>query len=203
MSDQKIALLILAAGESSRMGQPKQLLPWKGSTLLEHSIQEALKSKADDVYVVLGAHYAQTYPLCNKYQVNILNNTDWSLDLGHSIRFGLESIQNKRYDGVLLILADQPQVDSKYLNTLITTFKSLKFTKSILATAYPENIGIPILFGSQYFKDFINNTSTKGGKSILKKYGEQIKRIQPHSPLEDIDTLEDYQRLYKKIHLNR
>lgn len=203
MPNQNIALLILAAGESSRMGQPKQLLPWKGSTLLEHSIQQALKSQADDVYVVLGAHYSQTYPLCNKYQVNTLNNTEWSLDLGHSIRFGIESIKSKMYDGALLILADQPQVSSKYLNTFITTFKSLKSTESILATAYPDNLGIPILFGNQHFNKFINNTSTKGGKSILKKYGEQVKRIQPHSPLEDIDTLEDYQRLYKKYHLNR
>lgn len=194
----KIALIILAAGESKRMGQPKQLLPWKETTLLGHCIQEAKLSCADDIYVVLGAYYNSIKQSLTSRNITFLKHDQWALGLGHSIRFGISHIKDQSYDGALLILADQPQVNSIYINRILSTFHHSD-TKSIIATSYPKSKGIPILFGACFFEDLILNTPAKGAKSILQKHNQNLISLKPENNLEDIDTQDDYKRLYHRF----
>lgn len=193
-----IALIILAAGESKRMGQPKQLLSWKKTTLLGHCIQQAELSQAQDIYVVLGAHFNSIKQSLTSNNITILKHDQWALGLGYSIRFGIRHIKDQPYDGALLILADQPQVNSAYINRILSTFHNTN-TKSIIATSYPKSKGIPILFAKCFFEDIILNTPAKGAKSILQKHNQYLISIESENDLEDIDTLDDYKRLFHKL----
>ena len=99
-----IITVVLAAGASSRMGTPKQLLRWGDSSLLKHTIQTVLKVQKQEVIVVLGANFEKIKKEISNCSVTILNNTSWELGLGKSIAFAVEYIQNtfKDVDGVLI-----------------------------------------------------------------------------------------------------
>lgn len=193
-----LALIILAAGESKRMGQPKQLLPWNGTTLLGHCIQQATQCYIKDVFVVLGAHYKTIYETHKTFNVTFLNNTSEFKGLSASIAFGVQHISKFNYDGVLFVLADQPQLTSMHLNKMIELYHN---TSNIITTTYPnKKSGVPVLFGAKYFNDLILNTSVKGAQTIIKQYKNAVASLQPMQPLEDIDTPEDYKLLYSRFH---
>lgn len=195
-----IAIVILAAGESKRMGQPKQLLPWKQTTLLGHCIDQAKQSEIDDIYVVLGANYDDIYRVHKQSNITFLYNPDWRENLGNTIAFAITHIYEKKYTGVLLLLADQPQVNSDYINALYSKFK-LTTPNHIIATTYSdENYGIPILFGKTFFQNLIENTYSNGAKPLLKQFKAYVVPIYPPIPIKDLDTKEEYQDLYHLFH---
>ena len=195
-----LALIILAAGASKRMGQPKQLLPWNGTTLLGHCIQQATQCLVKDVFVVLGSNHKAIYETHKTSDVIFLINTNESKSLGSSIAFGVQHISKHNYDGVLLVLADQPQLTPMHLNKMIALYHD---TRNIITTTYPnKKSGVPVLFGAKYFKNLILNTSVKGAQTIIKQYQNAVIPIQPIQSLEDIDTPEDYKRLYRRFHIN-
>lgn len=194
-----IAIIILAAGESKRMGKPKQLLPWKKTSLLGHCIEQSIESHAKEIFVVLGAHYDKIYQKHAHYKVNFLNHKNWNLGLSHSIKFGLNHIKYLPFDGVLLLLSDQPQIDSEYINDYISTAQKTT-PQFIIASIYKKNYGVPILFSTNYYDHFLNNTNPKGGHSILKVYDKYIYPIQPKTMIKDIDTIEEYNLIYKLHH---
>ena len=128
---QNIAVLILAAGNSSRMGERvKQVLPWKTTTLLGHAVEQASTSMASRTYVVLGAYEEIIRAEVNLDEVVTIQNTNWENGLGNSITAGMEqfSAQSLSYDAVLIMLADQPFIDSNYLNTVSYTHLTLPTT---------------------------------------------------------------------------
>ncbi len=192
-----IALIILAAGESKRMGQTKQMLPWKNTTLLGHCIEQAQNSIIKHIYVVLGAQYTKIYNAHKHYKVNFINNPNWKEDLGHSIAFGVKHISSKNYDGVLLLLADQPQIETDYINCML---EQLNLNTPILATSYSKSIGVPVIFTKPYFEALIQNTNAKGAKSILMNNKASIKLLKTDNDIEDIDTYNDYVSLYSRFH---
>ncbi len=193
-----VAIVILAAGESKRMGKPKQMLPWKKSTLLANCLNEAIKSEINDIYLVLGANYQTIHNVHKSPKVKILHNKKWSLGLGQSIAFATDYINSKPYAGILFLLADQPQVDSVYINQMLLQFNPEH--ENILVTTYPNNMGIPVLFNRIFFIDLITNTASSGAKSILNKHKDRLVKIIPKHPILDIDTPEDYQFVYDLFH---
>ena len=198
--EKKVAILVLAAGESKRMGQPKQLLPWKGSTLLGHCISQAEKSLIKDVFVVLGAHYKQIISTLHHHNINVIHHKHWENNIGSSIAKGVEYISSKaQYNGILILLADQPQVDSVYINSIYTLFGSSP-SKHIIATIYANTFGVPVLFSHHFFDILISQTPQQGAKSILQTNKKHISSIQPQISIEDIDTPMDYKLLYTKFH---
>jgi molybdenum cofactor cytidylyltransferase len=196
-----IAILILAAGGSTRMGSPKQLLKWKQTTLIGHTIATAQKLELSKTIIVLGANYNSIKTKIERYQVETLINKDWRSGLGNSIAFGVRSILecNLDLDGVLVILADQPLVDTAYLNSLIKAFEIGK--RQIIASAYKENKqGVPVLFDKFYFKELSQLNDDKGAKAILQKYANKAIGMNAEGLVSDIDTLDDYKKLYNSNH---
>lgn len=190
MKNSNIVILILAAGASSRMGSIKQLLPWKNTTLLGNAIETA-KKVSTDVYVVLGAS-AEEIKSTVKEEVHFVINKDWENGLGSSIAYGVETIanNNKNYEGVLVMLADQPFINNNYLKELILLFKTKD--KGIIATNYGSQVGVPVLFSVNYFNELQQLNKDFGAKNILKKYNEDVLKIQSKGKEKDIDTPEDY-----------
>lgn len=193
-----ITVVILAAGASNRMDEPKQLLKWGNSTLLGSTIEKAKMLNVKDVIVVLGANYLLISKIIKQSKITILNNVNWKNGLGSSIAFAVKHIMNDtiRTDATLFMLADQPFIEVDFLNTMINQFQEGK--QSILATSYDENkYGVPVIFSKSYFKELIQLNDDKGAKHLLKKYKYHVKVLIPPAKNVDLDFKKDYLKLYK------
>ncbi len=184
-------MLILAAGASKRMGKPKQLLSWGGSTLLGNAIDQATKSKATKVFVILGAQFEKIKKSITQSWVTILKNNDWEMGMGNSIACGVRQIQTQGFDAVLIMLIDQPQVDTAFLNKLMTVFA--KGQHRIVATSYHKGAGVPAIFDKSYFNQLTSLKGEKGGKQLIQEHLTEVISITPKTPFKDIDTLEAYE----------
>lgn len=186
------AILILAAGSSSRMGVPKQLLPWKNTTLLENIIQQATEANKENVFVVLGANIDEIKTKVAFKNTSIIYNNRWKLGMGTSISCGIEFIQKNfpNYTSVLITLSDQPYISSLYLKILMNEFNST--SKKIVATKVENRISVPAIFGACYFKELKKLNEDKGAKNILKKHHQNVKEITSKINFIDIDTMDIY-----------
>ncbi len=193
----KIAHVILAAGSSSRMGEPKQLLPWGETTLIGHAIQQGMMLKDVKTYVVLGAHYDVIYPKVKYFSITVLKNETWKRGMGSSIRLGIETLQKDilPYSAVLISLVDQPLLDEQHLNRLIVGFNHNP--DMIIATDQDGVIGVPAIIPEQYFKELLKLKEDFGARYIIKKYLDSVQTISSSDKGYDIDTREEYITLFK------
>ena len=189
----KISILILAAGSSSRLGQPKQLVEFEGQTLIERITHTAL-SVSDKVSIVLGANIELIKPKLLDFsdRINIIENPDWQEGMGTSIRVGMENLAPKS-DAVIILLSDQPLISQVLLQNMMQTFANKKFP--IVACDYGGQLGVPILFGKSFFPELLKLKGEQGAKSFLKNYPEKIATMSFKEGLFDIDTPEDLLRL--------
>tara|TARA_R110002050_G_scaffold16019_2_gene49156 strand:+ start:256459 stop:257046 length:588 start_codon:yes stop_codon:yes gene_type:complete len=193
----KIACILLAAGASSRMkNQVKQLLPWRGATLLEHAIATAVASKVNDVFVILGANFEKIYAQLTLEKYQIIENKDWEQGIGSSIAKAIMEITKlpESYDAVLIALADQPLIDTAYYDEMISIFN--KGDTDVITTSYLNKKGVPAIFRKTYFKDLRLLHNDIGAKQIIAN--ASVETINCNGKEADIDTWEDYQRLLNK-----
>ena len=196
----KLAVLILAAGNASRMGVSKQLLKWKDTNLLQHAMNTVNKVNSQNL-VVLGANYLKIKPQIEDKSIRVLCNQNWQKGLGNSISFGINYIKESlpNIDNVLIMLADQPLIDADFLNQMIATRKL--YPKKIICTLYQnEKLGVPAIFNKIYFEDLLQLNDDKGAKELLKKYSSDVISLNGVKIVRDIDTLDDYEDLYKQYH---
>lgn len=193
----KIAVIILAAGQSSRLGSPKQLLKIKGTNLLQHSINAALGSNADQVLVVLGSSSGEIKKQLNSDQITILENPDWESGMSSSLRCGLTKVisDNTDIQAVILMVCDQPFVSSDLLNELISAYQN--GDKAIIASFYDDVPGTPALFHQNMFQELLSLEGDKGARSLFKKFASQTATVSFKEGSIDIDTLENYKNLAK------
>lgn len=196
--NQDIAIVILAAGASSRMQRIKQLLPWGKGTLLGNAIKVASQSNSKAVYVVLGAN-AEAIRTQITTEVEWVENSNWAKGMGTSISCAMNYLKQTKevFDGVLLMVCDQPLIDTDYLNKMITFFKSSK--NGIVATAYKNKSGVPALFPKMYFKKLANLDGNLGAQEILAENSNNIININPKGKEGDLDTWDEYKQALKKI----
>lgn len=194
----KIPILLLAAGNSSRMGQPKQLLPWGSQTLIEHQIQTLLKT-GHPVHVVLGSNSNLIILVIAQYEVDIFINPDWESGMGSSISFGISEIIQKfpNANGVLITLLDQPLISTSYLEKMLGSYQpgSQQIIVSRSASGWT---GVPVLFDKCYLMELTELSNDEGAKKITKRYEENVILLEGGELLEDMDTPETYRQLLKK-----
>ena len=197
----KIAVLIPAAGASKRIGSPKQLLKWGSSTLLGHSIETAQQLNNLEIFVVLGAYYENIKQTIEHFNVQVIKNKNWKHGLGSSIACGMNHIIDDpcNYDGVLIMLADQPLIIPHYLNEMINQFQIGK--DQIIATSYTNGKhGVPALFDKKYFKELTSLNDDLGAKDVIEKHSEFSSTITINPRIDDIDSMEEYTALYTANH---
>ena len=189
-----VSAILLAAGESRRMGKPKQLMPFGKSTILEQAIDNLLSSKINEVIVVLGHRAEDMIKAIATRPVKIAINPVYHQGMSTSIVTGLNLIDD-RTQAVMLVLADQPLVDSKIINRLIEEF--CKHNKGIIVPVYQGRKGHPVIFSIKYKKELLGLTGDTGGKQIINQHPDDILKVAVGSESIniDIDTMNDYQSL--------
>ncbi len=191
-----IAGLLLAAGSSSRMGKPKQLLPWKDTTLLGHAIQQ-LQKVLKDLFVVLGANTEEILASLADSPVLPIHNPEWKKGMGTSIAKGVYHLSNTSdFDAVLVVLADQPLLESAYYEKMMAHFR--KGTHSIIATNYGERCGVPAIFDRSFFSALQELDADFGAKSLIKKHRKKVFCLDAEGKELDVDTPERYEQLRKR-----
>ncbi len=189
-------IIILAAGSSDRLGKPKQLLLYKNETLLQHLIDEAKKSEANDVIVVLGANsdIIQTELQTGNSIVAINNN--WEEGMASSIRCGINELQkiNPHITAAILMVCDQPFVTAALLNDLIITHQQTN--KLIITSRYDNTTGPPALFHKNIFSELLKLAGDAGARSIVQKYANEVVAVSFPKGDIDIDTDADYAALF-------
>lgn len=191
-----IAILLLAAGESSRMGEhTKQILPWKGTTLLGNALEQMKSSIAMAKYVVLGAFSEKIMAEVNLDDITIIKNSNWHNGLGSSIAAGLNHFLTKPqdHDAVLIMLADQPLIDTNYLNKMMGNW--IKNSSKIVTTQYKNRSGVPAIFGKEYFPELQKLNKDFGAKDIIASHKNLILALNPEGKEVDIDSWESYESL--------
>jgi molybdenum cofactor cytidylyltransferase len=195
----KIAILILAAGESKRMNSIKQLLPWKNTTLLGNAIQQAIQSKGNQVYVVLGANANRIAPTIAHYKVQTIENKNWKNGLGNSIGCGVNFLKENQgdYDAILITLPDQPLLNTDYYNELIDKYSQKK--AKIIASETNNSPCVPAIFDAVYFEKLSQLNQDRGAKEILLAAQNEVYVVRANANLVDVDTQIEYEKVYNSF----
>lgn len=194
----EIPVLLLAAGSSSRMGQPKQLLQWGNTTLIEHQIV-TLRKTGSPVHVVLGSNSDLIIPNISKYKISIIINEKWKDGMGSSISCGISQILKSwpEANGVLIALVDQPLIAASYFEMMIAGFKP-GCRQIIVSQSTSGWLGVPALFDKYYFKHLLKLNADEGAKKIISRFEDRLSIHICNDIQEDIDTPQAYQQLLKK-----
>jgi molybdenum cofactor cytidylyltransferase len=190
-----IIALILSAGESSRMGEPKALLSWKGKTFLAHAVDAATGAGIKNCVVVVGAHAKEILPEVKTLDVDSVVNENWKLGMGSSIKTGVAWIQKKypQANGILILLSDQPKIQSAALSKLLV--ENRKNPERIVCARYDDSTGVPALFPRNNFMGILNIQDEEGAKKLLSN-AHPISVPMPEAQ-DDIDTPEQLAILRK------
>ncbi len=194
----RFGAVILAAGESARMGTPKQLLVLEGQPLLVRAIEAALASSAWPVVVVVGAHAEKIRPLLARLPVLIAENPTWSEGMASSIRVGVTTLRqfSRQLEAALVALCDQPAFSADVIAQLVAAQRTTG--RSIVAARYRGRHGAPALFLKEIFPELIALTGEEGARVLLNGHASRVAAVDLPALALDLDTPADYAALTSK-----
>jgi molybdenum cofactor cytidylyltransferase len=187
-------IILLAAGESRRLGRPKQLLVRDGEPLLTKTLHTAYGLGGQPVIVVLGAHADRMIPLLEDKGVHIVRNSDWAEGMASSVRCGVQAATDNfpEADGVIIIVCDQPGLETQTLRGLIDLQRTTG--RPVAASSYAGRLGTPAIFHRSVFPELLTLSGDQGARQLLQQLGPQVAVLSFEEGALDIDTEEDYQR---------
>lgn len=187
----KIGAVILAAGGSARLGQPKQLLRYGGASLVRRATRAPIDAGCSPVAVIVGAAREEVGAEIRDLAVEILPNDSWECGIGTSIRAGVRALQD--CDALILLACDQPHVSAELIRQLIARQEETQ--KSMVASAYAGTLGIPALFTRACFDRLLSLGDKQGAKALLLAPPDAVASVDFPAGALDIDTPTDYQAL--------
>jgi molybdenum cofactor cytidylyltransferase len=185
----RTAIVILAAGGSRRLGQPKQLLSVLGEPLLRRVVRMAADVVPDHLIVVLGSSAYDCVPVIKDCGADIVVNPFWEGGLAGSIRIGVERAEEQGASSILLLLADQPWLDSGVIRRFLDRMNGQ--TDFIISARYNGILGAPMMFGSDWFSQLKNLEGDQGARNLVSKQAERVEVIDWSEGALDLDTPED------------
>ena len=200
------ALLLLAAGASSRLGRPKQLLPYQGQTLLRRAAETAAASGCRPLLLVSGALHDELLPEVAGLPFQVVRNEAWAEGLGSSVRAGMAALaalaEKPAFDAplaaVLLMLCDQPLLTAAHLRQLIAVQRETQ--RAAVASAYAGTAGVPVVFGPAVFDRLRTLKGATGARQLLAQLSPaEVLTIDFPAGALDIDTPAQYQQLLSAV----
>jgi len=187
--------LILAAGPSTRLGEPKQLLDWGGLTLLGHVIAMVASFPVDETWVVLGSGIGEILEKVDLGDAGVVQNLEWEEGLASSLRVGLDAIAREaKADAVLILLGDQPEIDPDVVRELIERYEETGAAAVIPKYRYQR--GNPVLVGRSLWPRLMSLEGDQGARSLLQAHPEWVEEVWfPSSMPRDVDTTQDVEDL--------
>jgi len=187
-----VAGIVLAAGESRRLKQPKQLLIWRNKPLIRHITQTAIASRLKPVVVVTGAYDTQVRNAIQDLPISIVYNAKWNSGQSSSITSGLNVLPDE-IGAVVFLLADQPMVSQQLINSLIAMHA--KTFSSITAPLVQEQRANPVLFDRRTFQHLLSLTGDTGGRELFSQFDKTWLPWEDEGILFDVDKPGDLKRL--------
>lgn len=192
----KIGAAILAAGSSSRLGVPKQLISFKGKSLLQHMIDVVESVDLSDRMVILGANEKDIREQIDFKSTQVILNEQWEKGMAGSLRMAVESAIDEKLDAILILLSDQPFVNRELLNQLIEGF--VPDEEMIVASSYGDVLGVPAVFDGYYFRELSELEGDAGARKLINTYRTKVKGVRFEDGLIDIDTPKDLNQLNER-----
>jgi molybdenum cofactor cytidylyltransferase len=188
-------IVVLAGGQSSRLGSPKQLLPYSGSTLLRHTVDVAIDADFGPVIVVTGANSMEVKQALTGLKIQVVDNPGWQEGMASSLRVGLQEmlVSHPETDGIIFMVCDQPYVNKSVLLCLIEA--QLSTGKAVAASSYQGKAGTPALFHHSFFEKLMELKGDKGARMIIAAHPNDVAEVTFEEGAIDIDTKEDYEQL--------
>ena len=193
-----IAGIILAAGESSRMGRDKALLPLGRETFLEHLI-EVLRGEVRPLVVVLGHHAEQIEDrIAPLTDIRIVRNPDYKLGQLSSLQAALRALANEPVAGALVCLVDHPAITKEVVRALLERFE--KHPANILIPTCQERRGHPVLFPSHLFQELLDAPLDEGARVVVRRHAAEVELVETGEAgiLLDVDRPADYDALLER-----
>lgn len=188
----RYGIIILAAGSSSRLGRPKQLLEVNDTTFIAHVVRQASGIPNATIVVVSGAADQQIRTALSASNVQICFNPEWTEGMSGSIRTGLEALLrvDPEINACMLMVCDQPHVSTGLLQDMINLYETSG--AGILACTYGNAVGTPAIFGAPFFDELKCLKGPEGAKRIITKYETNVVYLPFPKGIVDIDTAEEY-----------
>jgi molybdenum cofactor cytidylyltransferase len=190
-----IAGLILAAGESSRMGTPKATLTYRGCTFLERIVQTLREGGLTRIVVVLGHRAEEIQQQVKMEAAQVVINPAYRFGQTSSLQAGLQSLVADDLHAVLLCLVDHPAVSAETVKRIVATFRECD--APVVIPTYHGRRGHPVLIGRQLFEELLGLTSDVGADSVVRRYrpASQFVEVEDEGIVIDVDDPESYRRL--------
>lgn len=190
-----IAALVLAAGGSSRLGSPKQLLPWGDTTLLGHVLDSLRELPFDQVFVVIGAVADEILDKVDLSGTTVIENPEWEEGMASSLRVGLDAVLRlSRADAVAIFLGDQPDISEEVVSGLLEARRSTK--RQAIVPKYRYIWGNPVVVERSLWLRLMSLEGDEGAKGLLQAHPEWVHEVwfEQRSP-RDVDTRADFDEL--------
>ena len=197
------AIIILAAGASSRMGAPKQLLLVDGKTLIKRVCDTAMGTPCHPIVLVLGANGNLIRKETERMPITVIDNPQWENGMSSSIKMGLAGayMTEKAIEAVIFLTVDMPYVSTELINKMIEKAKSDEKIE-IVACKYQNQMGIPVLFKRSLFTNLLELSGDEGAKKVVIKNKDKTAFIDFPGGKLDLDTVEEYRNFVSKYNSN-
>lgn len=181
-------VLVLAAGASTRLGQPKQLVRIGGRPVLHGVVSRAAAIGDHAVTVVIGAHAADLTRLLAQTPASVVVNRHWQEGMASSIRCGLAAVPVSA-ESVLILLGDQVAVTTDDLKRLVNACQGQE--GMIVAASYDQRVGVPAIFPRECFSELAQLRGDVGARQLLERHSHRLVRVPMPNAAVDLDTPED------------
>jgi len=190
-----ISAIILAAGSSRRMGQPKMLLPWGKVTVIEHVISTFMHAGIEEIVLVTGGAHEQVEEATVQYPIRRIYNKDHAAgEMLSSLQCGLRALETAPADAALIGLGDQPQVEAQSVRSICAAYP--EGSSRLIVPSFQRRRGHPWLVARPLWEELLTMQPPESPRDFLNKHANEIHYVDVNTPsiLADLDTPEDYQR---------